>query len=159
MVEKRSVTHATFVVERTYEAAPSRVFRAFADPVVKARWFAGPEDWTPEESEFDFRVGGRETSRGGPVGGPVHMFESRYWDIVPDQRIVFTYDLHVDQTRISVSLATVEFEPKGEGTRLIFTEQGAFLDGHDTAASREHGTGELLEALGDELERQAKEGE
>ena len=72
---------------------------------------------------------------------------------MPGQRIVYTYDMHLDQTRISVSLATVEFMPEGGGTRLIFTEQGAFLDGHDRPARREHGMGSLLDALGADLRR------
>jgi uncharacterized protein YndB with AHSA1/START domain len=152
---ERSVTHATFVVERTYDASPARVFAAFADPAIKARWFAGPEEWGPDEREMDFRVGGRETSRGGPPGGPVHAFEGLYYDIVPDQRIIFGYDMHLDDARISVSLATVELLPSGSGTRLIFTEQGAFLDGYDDPAGREHGTGELLDQLGAELRRQS----
>jgi len=42
---------------------------------------------------------------------------------------------------------TIEFEPAGEGTKLILTEQGAFLDGYDDAGSRERGTAGLLDAL------------
>ena len=42
---ERSVTHATFVIERTYHASPARVFNAFADQAAKARWFAGPDDF------------------------------------------------------------------------------------------------------------------
>jgi uncharacterized protein YndB with AHSA1/START domain len=149
---ERSVTHATFVVERTYEAAPPQVFAAWAEPEAKARWFGG--SWT--EFELDFRVGGREFSRGGPSDGPVFTFEGRYQDIVPDERIVYAYDMLLDDARISVSLATVELEPAGRGTRLVFTEQGAFLDGLDTPEQRESGMGSLLDALGDELGRQAE---
>jgi uncharacterized protein YndB with AHSA1/START domain len=151
----RSVTHATFTIERTYPASPARVFQAFADPAIKVTWFAPPDEWGPEEHEMDFRVGGREISRGGPKDGPVHTFEARYWDIVANERIVYSYDMHLDATRISVSLATIELRPAGEGTRLVFTEQGAFLDGHDTGAAREHGTGELLDSLGAVLARAA----
>ena len=152
---ERSVTHATFVIERVYPASPARVFAAFADPAIKRRWFTGPEEWGKDEGEMDFRVGGREVSRGGPPGGPVHAFDSRYYDIVPDQRIVFAYDLLLDDTRISVSLATIELKPEGTGTRLVFTEQGAFLDGFDIPDQREQGSRELLDALGRELERSA----
>jgi uncharacterized protein YndB with AHSA1/START domain len=151
---ERSVTHATFVIERTYDASPERVFAAWAQPVAKARWFAGSDG----EFELDFRVGGREINRGGPPGGPVYAFEGRYQDIVPDERIVYTYDMHLDETRISVSLATVEFKPAGTRTQLIFTEQGAFLDGLDTPADREQGTSGLLDALGAELRRESPDG-
>ena len=152
---ERSVTHATFVIERTYDAAPARVFNAFADPAAKARWFAGPDEWITREFDLDFRVGGREVNRGGPPGGPVHVFEARYHDIVPNERIITAYEMYMDETRSSVSIATVEFEPAGHGTTLRYTEQGAFLDGLDAVASREQGTRELLDALGESLERDA----
>lgn len=92
----RSVTHATFRLERTYDASPKRVFSAFADPAVKALWFAGPDDWESEPPEFDFRVGGRETNVGGPKGGARSSFEARYYDIVPDERIIYAYDMLSD---------------------------------------------------------------
>jgi hypothetical protein len=44
-------------------------------------------------------------------------------------------------------------KPEGGGTRLTYTEQGTFLDGHDTPAQREQGTRDLLDALGAELRR------
>ena len=153
-MSRRSAHHATFVIERSYAAPPSRVFRAFADPVAKARWFQGPDEWGKGERHFDFRVGGRESSSGGPKGGPVHAFNCVYQDIVPNERIVYTYDMHLNDKLISVSLTTIEFEPKETGTRLVFTEQGVFLDGHDDAASRERGTGWLLDKLGVALERE-----
>jgi len=144
---KRSVTHATFSIERIYLASPARVFHALSDPKAKAKWFAGPDDWGVAKFEMDFRVGGKEINQGGPKGGPVHTFNAIYQDIIPEQRIVYTYDMHIDETRISVSLATFEFRPEGQGTRLTLTEQGAFLDGWDDANERERGTRELLDAL------------
>jgi uncharacterized protein YndB with AHSA1/START domain len=153
-VTDRSVTHATIVVERTYDVSPARVFAAWADPAVKARWFASPEEWGPDEFELDFRVGGRELNRGGPKGGPVYTFEGHYQDIVTDQRIVYSYSMHLDQTLISVSVATVELHPEGAGTRLVLTDQGAYLDGHDSSGQREQGAGALLDALGAELGRE-----
>jgi uncharacterized protein YndB with AHSA1/START domain len=150
---ERSVTHATFVIERAYDASPTRVFAAWADPAAKARWFIGPDEWESGAHELDFRVGGSERVSGGPKGGPVHTFEARYQDIVPNERIVSTYAMYLDETRISVSLATVELRPEGAGTRLVYTEQGAFFDGHDAPAERERGTRDLLDALGATLRR------
>ncbi len=151
----RSVTHATFVIERTYDASPARVFAAWSDPVAKRRWFVGPGEWADGGYELDFRVGGRERSSGGPPGGPTHTYDARYQDIVPNERIIVAYDMHLADRRISVSLATVEMKPAGKRTLLTFTEQGAFLDGYDNSGDRERGTNDLLDQLGAELKRQS----
>jgi len=148
---ERSVRHAKFTIERIYPAARERVFKAFADPRSKAKWFVGPDNWDKSNHQLDFRVGGRETVSGGPPGGPVHYYNATYQDIVPNERIVTTYEMHLDKTRISVSLATVEFKASGSGTKLILTEQGAFLDGFDKPELREEGTKGLLDQLGTAL--------
>lgn len=148
---KRSVTHATFTLERVYPASPQRVFAAFADADKKRKWFKGPPEWGPDQHELDFRVGGRETSVGGPKEGPQHRMEARYWEIIPDERIIYTYDMHLDDRRISVSLATIELRPEGKGTRLVLTEAGAYLDGFDNPKVREEGTIGLLDQLGASL--------
>jgi uncharacterized protein YndB with AHSA1/START domain len=106
---------------------------------------------------MNFRVGGREVNSGGLKGGPVHVFNALYQDIVANERIVYTYDMHLDDQRISVSLATIELKPRGGGTLLVFTEQGAYLDGFDDPKVREHGTAERFDALGAELARQPAE--
>lgn len=152
---QRSVTHATFVLERTYDTSPTRVFAAWADPEAKARWMGGPDE-KPDEYELDFRVGGREYNRGTlPGGGPVFTYEARYQDIVADHRIVYTYEMYLDDARISVSVGTVQLAPAGPGTRLTYTEQGAYLDGLDNPKLREQGTAEALDSLGVELRRQS----
>lgn len=145
---ERSVTHATFTVERTYPASPERVFAAWSDPQAKARWFVGPDEWESSDHELDFRVGGTESVSGGPPGGPVYRYRAHYQDIVPNERIITTYEMHQDDDRISVSVATVEFKPATGGTRLVMTEQGAFLDGFDDPGERERGTAEFLDSLG-----------
>ena len=142
-MSERSVEHATFVVERRYQASPERAFAAWADQEAKARWFVDSDAYL----ELDFRVGGRESSRGTAPGGNAYTYEAIYQDIVPAQRIVYTYEMLLDGIRISVSLATAEFEPERDGTRLVFTEQGAFLDGHEMPARREQGMGSLLDSL------------
>jgi len=142
-----TVAHDTFVIERTYNAPVARVFQAWADPILKARWFAGSAEALGASYELDFRVGGREANRGGPPGGPVYTYESQFRDIIPEQRIVYTYDMWADETRISVSVATAQFHSHDATTQLVLTEQGVFLDGHDTVAQREEGTRSLLETL------------
>jgi uncharacterized protein YndB with AHSA1/START domain len=140
--------HDTFVIERTYEAPPAAVFAQWASREAKVRWFGSPEDGA---YELNFTVGGKERNRGGPPGGPVFTYVAEYQDIVPDRRIVYGYVMDKDDQRISVSVTTVELAAQGDGTLLTFTEQGVFLDGHDTVDSRRAGTNDLLDQLGQAL--------
>lgn len=144
---ERFVKHATFVIERTYAAEPRRVYQAWADPEVKAKWFS-------KADQFEFRPGGRESSTGGPPGGPVFVFDACYQELIAEQRIVYTYTLDAGDARISVSIVTVELIPVERGTKLIYTEQGAFLDGHDSPEIREEGTRAMLETLGRVVEEE-----
>ena len=141
------VAHDTFVIERIYHVPVTQVFGAWADPTLKARWFAGSADALGAGYDLDFRVGGREVNRAGPPGGPVYTYQSEFHDIVPEQRIIYTYEMYADETRISVSVATVQFHSRDATTQLVLTDQGVFLDGHDTAAQREEGTRILLDSL------------
>lgn len=144
---ERSVTHATFTLERTYDAPPAKVFKAFADPAIKRRWFVEGEGWEVEEFTPDFKVGGYERSRFRFRGGAPIRNDTTYHDIVPNERIILAYSMTIGDNRISASLATFQFKPSGTGTQLVFTEQGAFLDGLDSAGPREGGWKELLDAL------------
>ena len=148
----RSVVHGAFHLERTYEATAEQVYKALSDEAAKSRWFFGPSGWRLIERTMDFRVGGRERVKGGFDGGVTTTFDANYHDIVPRERIVYTYEMHLDERKISVSLATLQIEPAGaERTKLKVCEQGAFLDGYDDAGSRERGTGDLLDKLGASL--------
>jgi uncharacterized protein YndB with AHSA1/START domain len=71
---------------------------------------------------------------------------------VPEERIIYSYVMHLNERKISASLATFEFHKAGAGTRLVMTEHGAFLDGYDDAGSRERGSNFLLDALGRSFE-------
>lgn len=147
----RTVTHHSFTIERELPHAPARVFAAWADPKAKAQWFAAPKSLCAEViRKQEFKVGGTERLKGQWNTGKVSDFHCVYQDIVPDRRIVYCYNMYVNDEKLSVSLATIEFEPKsgGKATKLILTEQGAYLDGNqDGGPSREQGTRVLVESL------------
>jgi len=149
----RSVVHATFHLERTYDAPVARVWKALTDEKAKQKWFAGtPGRWELLERHMDVRVGGSERVKGRWEGGVVSTFDATYHDVIPNERLVYSYEMHLDDKKISVSLATMQLKAIGENTVLKVTEQGAFLDGYDDAGSRERGTGHLLDALGASLQ-------
>lgn len=148
----------TFVIERSYSAAPARVFSAFADPATKRRWYAEGKSHEVEAFEMDFRVGGRETTRyrfgeGTPFPGAELTTDGIFHDIVPDRRVVIASSMSLAGRRISVTLVTIEMEAAEQGTRVTLTHQGIFLEGADGPTMREGGWRKLMESLERELAR------
>ena len=157
----RSVIHDTFTLERSYLATPARVFSAFASVEAMASWGDMGDMEEPEGdaavAEFDFRVGGRDRW-GFKRYGTTYRVDRRYYDIEPEQRIIYAYEIYADDVRISVSVATIEFAEKGDGTALAWTEQGVYLDGIDgdqAPALRREGTEILVDNLTGYLNSQA----
>lgn len=152
---ERSVIHDTFVIERTYPAPVSRVFAAFTTREAKDAWgdtgdLESPEPSTDSgDSEFDFQVGGHERFGVG-IEGVSFRYDATYYDIVPEQRIIYSYEMYANGVRSSVSVATIEFVAVDGGTALTWTEQGAYLNGIDGAEApqlRRGGTSEMLDGL------------
>ena len=145
-MNERDTFFGAFTVERRYAARPERVFAAFTDRAVKERWMGCDAVDAPEIEVLDFRIGGREISRGRSAGGAEHLFEGTYLDIVPDRRFVLAFVMHVGGVKLSASIASVEVFPDGDGARLIFNEQGVYF-GSDGWAEREEGTTVGMELL------------
>jgi uncharacterized protein YndB with AHSA1/START domain len=147
---RQPIAHGSFTIERTYEASLARVFAAFTTIEIKQRWFIGPEKWTLIRRDIDFRVGGTEVLHGSFPDGPETLYTARFHHIVNNERIVYVYDMHLSGRHHSVSLSTVEVMPVATGTRVIYTEQIAFLDGTngtEGTASRQRGVGWHLDNL------------
>jgi uncharacterized protein YndB with AHSA1/START domain len=152
----RSVEHSTIVIERTYDASPASVFAAWSSKEALLRWGCPGEGWGSWIDRFEFEVGGVEISRFGPGDGATYVNETRYLDIVPNQRIVSAGSMTSGEQRIFAGILTVEFKPAGRGCRMVMTEQGAFLDGHDIPANHEAGWNRMLDNLRVELERKSR---
>lgn len=153
-----STTHGSFIIERRYNAAPERVFAAWSDAKAKRAWFAEGEGWDINNYELDFREGGAEKSKFRFEKG-VETFGEETWfgndtvfnEIIPNQRIIYTYAMDRNGVRFSISLASVELHPADTGTRLILTEHAAFFEGADGVRMREQGWQDLLGKLDDFL--------
>lgn len=123
------VRHDTFTVSRTLDVPPRLVFAAFADNVIRRRWFKLPGSGA--EYQHDFRVGGGETARSTFTvndSTPERLeYRSRYIDIVEPWRIVFVYESSVDSVLRWTSLATILIFEDTRSSVLDWTEQVAFL--------------------------------
>ena len=155
-MDKQSVIHNTFVLNRAYLKPPENVFGAFADTAKKRQWFAEGEGHDIEEFEMDFRVGGTERLRyrfkpGTPFAGAVVKHEGSFPDVLLNRRVVIASTMALGERRISASLVTVEFLRTDTGTDLICTHQGAFFEGADGPQIREAGWTYLFENLATQL--------
>jgi len=155
---QQSTAHGAFTVERTYPVPPSRVFEAFRDPAIKRRWSVEADNGEVLEHELDFRVGGREITRFRFGNGPEIYSDTSFEDIVPDSRIVLVFRMRIGPRLASVAITTVELHAIGGGTELTYTEQGVFFDGLHANDIAEHGTGVLLQRLGETLVEVAAQG-
>ena len=157
-ISERSQIHATFVIERDFDTPLDRVWHALSDSDARDRWFGGGPAFDIDEKSHDFRVGGRAVEEGRWHDGPRSRFESTYTDIVDQQRIVFTYDMWVEDQHLSTSLTTIAVEAEGERTSLTDTEQGVHFDGLDSVEGREQGTRGILDQLGAYLDTEGEHG-
>lgn len=147
----------SFTIHRDYAASPAKAFATWTRPELRVQWFAGPPGCIELRREMDFRVGGIEVLHGRFPEGFESLFTCRFHEIVPDERIVYVYDMHVSGAHMSVSLASVEFKPgaDGKGTHLVFTEDAIYVDtvaGADGNAGRERGSNWLIDKFGALLE-------
>ena len=155
---KPTTIHSTFTLERSFAAKPERVFAAFADPASKRRWNFESGKHELQLHELDFRVGGGERAQlvfgnnGSPVAGMTCKLDAVFEDIVPEQRIVWSYRMNIGGRTISAALATLEILPASEGSEVLFTHQGAYFEGADGPEMRKGGWENLLGKLATELE-------
>lgn len=146
------IVHGDFTLTREFAVPVERAFAAFADPAEKKAWFTDSPSWDTTEEVFDFRVGGSEIAEGTFHDGPTSRFVANYTDIVENERIVLSYDMWIDGTHISTSIASYEFEATAGGTRLTYTEHGIHLEGNDGPQQREQGSRGIIETLAKHLE-------
>ena len=149
--------HGNFTIDRSYRAAPARVFEAFADPAKKKSWFAASDSHEIEAFESDFRVGGIERLHyrfgdNSPFPGALLTNEGYHHDILLDRRIVTSSHMAIGGRPISVALVTVELTPNGGGTDVTLTFQGVFFERSDGPEIRRMGWEALLDRIGEGVE-------
>lgn len=148
------LVHGSVSLSRAFDVPPGVVFEAFSGLEHRSRWFRMPGGTS---HDLDFRVGGSEVLTASPaVSGSLERIEyrSRFLDIAPHDRIVFSYESTVDGRPHATALVTVELERTAAGTTLRYTDQHVlyvYADGADrntTVAHHEGAIRLLLNGLG-----------
>ncbi len=135
-------TKPSLTIRRRYNAPAAKVFNAWTDPEKMRRWF-GPAGVEVLRAESDARVGGRYRIVAQSPGGEEHDVSGVFRQVVPNEKLVFTWAWRSTPER--ESLVTVEFERDGSGTLLTLTHERFF----DEAARdrHQHGWGATLDRL------------
>jgi uncharacterized protein YndB with AHSA1/START domain len=107
-------------VERMLKAGRARVFRAWTQPELMARWFFPGEGWTCAVSS-DLRVGGRWEVVMHDTEGALHKQFGEYREIVPESRLVFTWSC--PDLAVVDSVVTLELRELEHGTELSLTHE------------------------------------
>ena len=123
----------SLTLKRRLHAPPAKVYAAWTDPEKIAHWF-GPSS-TKDGSvraELDVRVGGRFCASFNTDDGEYHEVGGVYREVIPNQRLVFSWAWHSTPER--ESLVTVSLKPDGAGTLLTLQHEQFFdqaaADGH-----------------------------
>jgi uncharacterized protein YndB with AHSA1/START domain len=126
MPDKPSLT-----IKRRFNATPAKVFGAWTDQEKIKRWF-GPSEVEALLAECDAHVGGRYRIVMRSSDGEEHDASGIYREVVPNQKLVFTWSWRSTPER--ESLVTVTLTPDGDGTLLTLTHEQFF----DEAARDRH---------------------
>lgn len=146
------VTHANFSLRRQVPAPSSAVFRAFADPDLKRRWYAEGEHLEVEEFSVDLRDRAVERLRyrfleGTQFAGLGIANIDTVISVVPDQHIVWASKMAFNGGNISAALVTAELLQVDDATEIVLTFQDAFLECADGPQIREMGWQVQLDGL------------
>jgi uncharacterized protein YndB with AHSA1/START domain len=145
---QRSAHPEIILVERSYDHPVSLVFWAFTNLEAKTVWYGGEGKWEVTKHTLDFTVGGWENWRGRPnADAPWMTNDALYLDILPDERIIYQYNMTMNGKLFTVSQQVLEFSARGAGSHIKLTEQILYIDGVDHHEDRVQGTEGMLASL------------
>ena len=131
LAQPRAEQKPSLTLKRRLNAAAEKVYAAWTDPEKIVKWF-GPDAGPVTRAEIDLRVGGRYTIAFSTEDGEKHQVGGIYREVVPNERLVFTWAWHTMQER--ESLVTITVKPDGDGSILTLLHEKFFdeaaRDGH-----------------------------
>jgi uncharacterized protein YndB with AHSA1/START domain len=130
---KPSLPKPSLTIKRRFKAAPAKVYAAWTDPEKMSRWL-GPGNALRVETGTDVRVGGKYFIR-MVVPNDEHYVSGVYREIVPNEKLVFTWAFKSTPER--ESLVTVTIKPDGDGCIMTLQHEQFF----DEAARDNHNKG------------------
>ena len=94
-------------LSRSFAAPRERVFRAFTAPSQMVKWW-GPKDWTVPACTMDARAGGAWHTVMRSPEGKDHIVSGVYREVLPPERLIFTWAWEADGARGHETVVTIE---------------------------------------------------
>ena len=117
-----TATKPSLTIKRRLKAPPAKVYAAWIDPEKVKGWMGG--EFKAKSVEADLRVGGSYRWVMVAASGEEHDVRGVYREIVPNEKLVFTWAWKSTPER--ESLVTVLLKPDGDGTLLTLTHEQFF---------------------------------
>lgn len=127
-------TKPSLTIKRRFNTSPAKVFAAWTDPEKVKRWM-GPGEVKVLRVESDPRIGGRYRWLMQAPSGEEHDVSGVYREVVPNEKLVFTWAWKSTPER--ESLVTLTFKSDGDGTLMTLRHEQFF----DEAARDSHNGG------------------
>jgi uncharacterized protein YndB with AHSA1/START domain len=121
----------SLTLKRRFNAAPEKVYAAWTDAAKIVKWF-GPDAGPVSHAETDVRTGGRYKVIFHTEDGEEHNVSGVYREVVPNQKLVFTWAWRTMPER--ESLVTILIKPEGGGSLMTLIHEQFF----DEAARDRH---------------------
>ena len=137
-----SKTLPSVTIVRRIKASPAKVWAAITQPELMMQWW-GPDAGPTLHVEVDVRPGGRFSVVFRLENGEEHNPTGIYREVVPEQKLVFTWDL--PGVAEPESLVTFLLEPIDIGTKLTLIHTQ--LPDEAMRRSHEQGWSGLLDKL------------
>ena len=135
-------------LSRSFAAPRERVFRAFTVPAQLVKWW-GPKGWSAPACTLDARPGGAWRTVMRSPEGQDHVVSGVYREVLPPERLVFTWAWDEEGGRGHETVVTIELTETPGGTRLELT-QGPF-ESEDRRDRHNQGWSSSLDCLDEAL--------
>jgi uncharacterized protein YndB with AHSA1/START domain len=131
MIQDLITERPSLTIVRCINGPPAKVYAAWTEPALMVRWW-GPDGGPVLSAEADPRVGGRFRVAFQTLNGENHVCSGEYREVVPDRKLIFTWQWITMPER--QSLVEITLRPIAGGTELTITHSQFFdeaaRDGH-----------------------------
>jgi uncharacterized protein YndB with AHSA1/START domain len=151
MTDTQTPTVPALVLRRIYDASRERVYAAWTNPEIAAR-FMGPGETKAVDIQMDVRTGGAYSITMLHADGDRWMVHGTYREVRPPERLSMTWRWQEDDSsQEHESLLTLDFNERGAQTELVLTHS-QFADA-DSRDRHEHGWTLIVDQLTDLVAR------